>query len=791
MKDSFKIKDRNLRNLVLVEDIASHTNRHRLMSLIRICSYVLAVVLGLRFVFEINFDFTVELLGVLLILISIMMSLISLELFFRFYYRDRYEDSLDGAKIYLSLSGSVDPTLVLFSSSLGRSLCKRMGLDNRELINLFKHRNKYPIFDFSSLNLKFNTKNFVLLIYDQDNEFQNVLLKNGVTKTELAAVLDWTLLENKVNISKERFLSQSKLLQVKSIASDWGYGITPILDKYRAQIPTPPVVASGFSLNFIDKPVLQLVTALSKRDKANSVIASDLDSGLNIIVDSLVNKISSSIAPREVVGKKIVSLDFNRLISDTKDKSSFEQVFLKIMNEVLLSGNVILFIKNLPEFLNSAEGISSDVVSLMEPFLTSKLNFIATSSISGFHNVITRSTSLSQKLETVMIKEPIHKELETLLELVAMDIEKSKGITFTYEAISEIASGVSRYYSSSLLPDSAFDLLYEIVAAYPGQNINKRKVLDFIQLETNIPVGTLSSVEKEKFNKLESTLHKRVVGQNSAISAVSSAMKRARLSIQNPKRPFGSFLFVGPTGVGKTETAKALAEAFFGDDKYVSRIDMTEFQDDASVSRLIGGFENGKVGVLSSMLRTNPFGVVLLDEFEKSNSDVHDLFLQILDEGFFSDMDGKKINAKNVIFIATSNAVSDLVFDYVSRGENLNIKKDEIIKAMIDRGIFKPELINRFDDIILFEPLQRGELRQIAEINLNKLKSRLSERGIDLIINDYILDFVSREGYSPKFGARSMNRIIQDRVERALAERILNGEIVEGSRLEFKEGDFI
>ncbi|MCR4336425.1 MAG: AAA family ATPase, partial [Candidatus Omnitrophica bacterium] len=264
---------------------------------------------------------------------------------------------------------------------------------------------------------------------------------------------------------------------------------------------------------------------------------------------------------------------------------------------------------------------------------------------------------------------------------------------------------------------------------------------------------------------------------------------RARSDIENPDRPMGSFLFLGPTGVGKTETTKALAASFFGSEDTVIRLDMSEYQTSDALKRLIGSFEDNRPGVLSSKLREQSYGVLLLDEFEKTSREVLDLFLQILDEGFFSDSSGKRVNARNLIIIATSNAGSDLIWNMMLEGKGLMEEKDKIVNEIINRGLFKPELLNRFDGVILFHPLTAEDLKKIAGFMLVKLQKRLATKGIELVINDALLKAVTRAGTDPQFGARPMNRAIQEKVEQVIAKKMISGEVKAGSRLELTEAE--
>ncbi len=357
-----------------------------------------------------------------------------------------------------------------------------------------------------------------------------------------------------------------------------------------------------------------------------------------------------------------------------------------------------------------------------------------------------------------------------------------------------IISGAERYFVGGVMPDKALDLLSEIIPVAHKKNINyitKEDVVALIETKTGIPTGEIEAPEREKLINLEKVLHERIVGQNEAVSAISNAMRRARSGISNPNRPLGSFLFMGPTGVGKTETSKALAQVFFGSEENMLRLDMSEYNTKEGLERLIGSFDNGTPGVLVSMLREKPYGVLLLDEFEKTSKDVLDLFLQILDEGIFSDMVGNKVNARNLIIIATSNAASDIIWELMRAGKNLIDNKNNIINQIVSRGIFKPELLNRFDGTILFHPLDDVSLKQIAQLMVKKLQNRLREKGIQLVINDELLNFLVKEGSDPEFGARPLNRAIQEKVEKIIADKIISGEIKAGSSVTLTEKDLV
>jgi len=287
---------------------------------------------------------------------------------------------------------------------------------------------------------------------------------------------------------------------------------------------------------------------------------------------------------------------------------------------------------------------------------------------------------------------------------------------------------------------------------------------------------------------LEDKLHQQVIGQEAALSAIARTMRRARAGIQSAEKPIGSFLFLGPTGVGKTETAKALANIFFGGEGNMQRIDMSEFSGDDALEKLIGDGETG--GTLPTMLREHPYSVILLDEFEKARQPVHDIFLQVLDEGMFTDSRGTKVNARNTIIIATSNAGSKLILRTVQQRGELATLAQEIIDSIIKEGIYRPELINRFDSTIIFEPLNVAQQTEVASLMLGGLYERVKDKGYEVSVGADLLDVLVEKGYSPEFGARPMQRVLQDVVEEKIAQKIISGEVHKGDTIKLSRADF-
>ncbi|MFW6210297.1 MAG: AAA family ATPase, partial [Patescibacteria group bacterium] len=313
-------------------------------------------------------------------------------------------------------------------------------------------------------------------------------------------------------------------------------------------------------------------------------------------------------------------------------------------------------------------------------------------------------------------------------------------------------------------------------------------VYTIVSEKTGIPAGPIASEERDRLLHLEDRLHQLVVGQEPAISAIARTMRRARSGIQDSEKPIGSFLFLGPTGVGKTETAKALATVFFGGEHELQRLDMSEYSGDEAVGHLIGTAT--APGALPTLLREHPYCVLLLDEFEKASQSVHDVFLQILDEGRFTDARGISVNARNTIIIATSNAGSQLILRTVQQRKELAHLTGHIIDHIVSEGTLRPELINRFDSTIIFEPLDVEEQTEVAGLMLRQLYERIRDRGYELRVSENLLDLLVETGYDPEYGARPMRRVLQDVIEEKVAQKIIAGAVKKGDTLTLDTSDF-
>ena len=597
-------------------------------------------------------------------------------------------------------------------------------------------------------------------------------------------------------IHKDRFWSRENLGAIPSIGTSWSYGVSADLGKYGVSFDRLSNVSSLLIENgYRNREVTALENVLLRREEANVIIIDDSEDVVRDIVGRFLKKIRLGISLPAFEHKNIIELDWTSLTTSYKNKSELEAEILKILNQSISAGNIILYIRDLSGFVSSVKSLGVNLPSLISPYLSSKnLSVIASATNADFHFFIETTPSLLEKFERI-VPDALGAEasVAVLLEQIP-SIEKQYGLIFSFPSILSLTKTADRFISYGEMPGKALDMLIEITPWAIERNIEVLKENDvsvFVSEKTGIVTGDIKEKEAGKIEHLEELLHQRVVGQNEAVDRIAGAVRRARSGVGNPKRPLSSFLFIGPTGVGKTEVSKALAESFFGDEKKMIRFDMSEYNGPEAASQLIGDFAMNKSGLLASKVRDNPYSVLLLDEFEKAARDVLDLFLQILDEGVFTDALGRQVGCRNLIIIATSNAGSSFIWESIKQGKNLIQEKDKIINKIIEEKIFRPELINRFDGVILFHPLEKKELEDIARLELEKLRKRLSDQNIEFVINEEVINFLVEKGSDPEFGGRSVNRAIQDKIENLVARKIVSGETLPGSKIEIKKEELL
>ena len=626
-----------------------------------------------------------------------------------------------------------------------------------------------------------------------DHDFYQFLFELGIRDREVLGATEWVERIIKKKQQQQRFWGKVALGAAPTFGSEFAYGAAYALGRYSTDLSRRATVGGQFRFVYGKEEITQLEIVLARSKEANALLVGEDGTGTMDVVLDFARDIMNGYTNPALLHKRVMAFETKSFVAGMRTKQELETGLIKVLNDAVKAGNIILVIEDLPGFIQGAQSLGAEIIGILDPYLSgSALQVIVTADNARFHSMLQPNNALMRHFEQVLLNEPAEVSLIRILQDVAEDAERKNRIFFTYPAITEIIRSAQQYFSDGVMPDKAIDLLVELtpaILARGGHLVKKLDVLTFIRAKTNIPVGEIDADERDRLMHLEQLMKELVVGQEQALDVIADAMRRSRAGVRNMNRPIGSFLFLGPTGVGKTETAKALATVFFGDEKAMSRLDMTEYQGEDGLARMIGG-EDGTTGTLAVMLKEHPYGVVLLDEFEKSNPKVLDVFLQVLDEGIFHDAKGRKVNARNTIFIATSNAGAKEIREAMVGGAELESVKKSIIDQIIASGKLKPELFNRFDGIILFHALTIDDYTKIAGLMLEKLRRRLREQNINLVVNDALIAAVLKEGVDPEFGARPMARAVQDLVEKKVAEKIISGSIAQGSTIEFTAADF-
>jgi ATP-dependent Clp protease ATP-binding subunit ClpC len=603
------------------------------------------------------------------------------------------------------------------------------------------------------------------------------------------------------------------------------------------------------------KEIERAVQILGRRTKNNPVLIGEPGVGKTAIAEGLAQRIVNQEVPELLMDKQVMSLDMGSLVAGTRFRGDFEERLKKIMEEIRSAGNIILVIDEV-HTLVGAGGVEGgmDAANILKPALArGELQCIGATTLDEYRQHIERDAALERRFQPIMVGEPSVPETIEILHGLRSAYEQHHRVKISDEALEAAANLSDRYISDRFLPDKAIDLIDEagsrvrlrasrntasndlkrqLLAVSKAKNevvkaqdfekarelrdqeleiegklqaeaqidkavntpvVDEEDIAQIVASWTGVPVNKLTESESEMLLHLEDTLHQRLIGQEQAVSATSRAIRRARVGLKNPNRPIASFIFSGPTGVGKTELAKSLAAYFFGSEDSMIRLDMSEYMERHTVSKLIGsppgyvGYDEG--GQLTEAVRRKPYTVLLFDEIEKAHPDVFNMLLQLLDDGHLTDAKGRKVDFRNTLIILTSNIGSKVI---EKGGGGLGFSFEEESEASYNRirnlvneelkNFFRPEFLNRLDEIIVFTQLKKEEVKLISDIMLKDVAKRLMEKGIILEVTERFKDRVVQEGYDPSYGARPLRRAIMRLLEDSLAEAMLSGQIIEGDR---------
>jgi len=515
------------------------------------------------------------------------------------------------------------------------------------------------------------------------------------------------------------------------------------------------------------------------------------------IIAGIAARMVEENVPARIRDKRLVQLSTSALLAGTTLTGAQERL-INIMNEVARAGNIIFLIDGIDDLVGSGgqgavQGL--DVSETLAEFLgAGQFLTLSTTTVTGYNQFIVNS-ALGQVLARVDVDEMSTDQAIQVLESKVGMVEYKQQVFFSYDALEQAVVLSKKFLHDQNLPESALAIMTESASfVHTTKGINTlvagEDVASIVAQKTGIPTTSITDDESTKLMKLEEDMHKQVIGQDEAVSLVANALRRARAEVRSQKRPIANFLFLGPTGVGKTELAKTIARTYFGGEDRMIRIDMSEYQDKSGIYRLIGQPGQQGTGILTEAVRQNPFSLLLLDEMEKADPDVLNLFLQVFDDGRLTDSVGRVIDFTNTIIIATSNAGTAFVQQQIVAGVPLEDIRQTLIHGEL-KQYYRPEFLNRFDGIVLFRSLTRDETKQIAGLMLGRVKKDIEAKGMSFIVEEAALEALAEIGYDPEFGARPMRRAIQDKVENQLAELILSNTLHRRDRLILGEGAMI
>lgn len=569
------------------------------------------------------------------------------------------------------------------------------------------------------------------------------------------------------------------------LGRDWDAGYTPLLNRLAHNISSD-IQRGGLWIRDTETHtavVDQMLRVLSTSKSSSVALVGELGVGKTTTVYAMAKKLLTEKVPN-LRYHQIFNLDASTLIANTSDYQSLEQLLLGVFGEASRAGNIILFLDEAQLFMRAGTG-SIDLTNVLLPVLQSgRLHIIFAMTPQEWQLLTTTNSALAGMLNYQVMPAPNRVDSLKVMEDQLLGIEHKHNVVFMHQAVQEAYRLAEKYVHEHAFPGRGIQVLEES-AVFAGKGLITPEIIGAcLEAKLGVKVVQATSAEKERLLNLEDELHKRLINQVRAVSVVANALRRARSGVNNPNRPVGTFLFLGPTGVGKTELSKALADVYFGGREHIIRVNLNEYNRGEDVTRLLAtnSVESGG-NSLPASIRRQPYSVVLLDEIEKAHPEVLNVLLQLLDEGSIRDTAGREASFKDAIVIATSNAGADTIREQVQAGRNLEEFEEEFTNQLIDKNLFKPEFLNRFDEIVLFRPLKPDELAQVVHLMIDEVNETLARQKVRVALSEAAISWLVQKGDDPRLGARPMRRMVQRSVENIVAKKILSGTAGPGSEI--------
>lgn len=615
--------------------------------------------------------------------------------------------------------------------------------------------------------------------------YDDYLAELHLEPSDLVIGIDW---QRHIELLVERIRNKSSF---GGLARDWASGYTPILNRLGHNMSLD-VQNGGFLSRFIPaqrQTVDQMIATLSGAARPNVVLVGGNGVGKSTLVYDFTQRLLlDPHVPKNIRYHKVISVNAPLLISQVSDSKTLESIILGVLAEARAAKNVIIFFDRAELFFQSGTG-KIDLSSILLPAIENgSVRMIFAMGDNEWHTLSANSTALASLLNYQVAAEPDQENTMRIMQDQALLIEAKHGITFMYQSLLEAYRLSERYVHDLAFPGKAIRVLEAAVNFADAGMVTEASIQQSLESTLGVKVQGASKEEKQALLNLEDQIHERMINQTRAVKVVSDALRRARSGVGNPNKPIGTFLFLGPTGVGKTELAKALSHAYFGGDYRIVRVDMNEFVRSEDVSRLLAPAVEQGTSLLAS-IRKQPFSVVLFDEIEKAHPDVVNVFLQLLDEGIMRDTANREVSFRDAIVIATSNAGADMIREHIEKGEELEQFEKQFMNDLINSNQFRPEFLNRFDETVLFRPLKPEELLLVVDLLIEGVNKTLARQKVGVALTDNAKKWLVDNGYDARLGARPLRRMVQRSVENIVARKILQSDFKPGSTLTLDADD--